>query len=67
MLQQVLEKHGAYKYLDSQPRTLSAKEHRPAYSNDGDYFSKPSAESVFDAVYEIMNEYNPDKYNAIYR
>lgn len=67
MMQQVLEIQDAYKYLDSQPRTLSAKQHRPAYSNDGDYFSKPSAESVFDSVYAIMREFNPSKYSDLYK
>lgn len=56
MMQEVLEKQGAWYYLDSPPRTLTAKEHRPAYTTDGDYFSKPNAEDIFDAVYEIMKE-----------
>jgi pyruvate/2-oxoglutarate/acetoin dehydrogenase E1 component len=66
MMQQVLEKQEAFRYLDAAPRTLSAKEHRPAYGSDGDYFSKPSAEDIFDTVYAIMHEYNPDDYPAIY-
>ncbi|MBW6499876.1 MAG: hypothetical protein K0B05_00650 [Bacteroidales bacterium] len=56
MMQEVLEKQGAWYFLDSPPRTLTAKEHRPAYTTDGDYFSKPNAEDIFDAVYEIMKE-----------
>lgn len=62
MMQEVLEKHGGWQYLDSPPKTLTAKEHRPAYTTDGDYFSKPSAEDVFDTVYAIMKEAEPEKY-----
>lgn len=66
ILQKVMEEQGAYQYLDSQPRTLTAKDHRPAYGSDGDYFSKPSAEDVFDIVYDLMHETNPGKYPRIY-
>ncbi|HBF87224.1 MAG TPA: transketolase [Bacteroidales bacterium] len=66
MMQKVLEEQKAFQYLDSAPRTLTAKEHRPAYTTDGDYFSNPNAEDVFERVYEIMNEYNPTKYPKIY-
>lgn len=66
MLQQVVEGQGAYQFLDSVPRTLSAKEHRPAYGSDGDYFSKPGAEDVFDSVYEMMREADPERFPAIY-
>ena len=66
LLQQVLEVQGGFRYLDSEPVTIAAKEHRPAYGSDGDYFSKPSADDVFDAVYKVLNEVNPDKYPAIY-
>lgn len=62
MMQQVLDEQDGYKYLDSPPRTLTAKAHRPAYGNDGDYYSKPNAEEVFSVVYEMMHEYNPTKY-----
>jgi pyruvate/2-oxoglutarate/acetoin dehydrogenase E1 component len=62
MLQEVLEKQGGWNYLDSPPRTLTGKEHRPAYTTDGDYFSKPSAEDIFDAVYEMMKEAVPGKF-----
>jgi 2-oxoisovalerate dehydrogenase E1 component len=62
MMQEVLEKQGAWSYLDSSPRTLTGKEHRPAYTTDGDYFSKPSAEDIFDAIYSIMKEAVPEKY-----
>lgn len=65
MMQQVLEVQGAWKYLDMAPRTLSAREHRPAYTTDGDYFSNPNAEDVFEAVYSIMHEANPAKYRNI--
>jgi 2-oxoisovalerate dehydrogenase E1 component len=62
MMQEVLEKQGAWQYLDSPPKTLTGKEHRPAYTTDGDYFSKPSAEDIFDAVYAIMKEAVPEKF-----
>lgn len=62
MMQEVMEKQKGWFYLDSQPRTLAAKEHRPAYSSDGDYLSKPSAEDIFDEVYAMMREAKPDKY-----
>lgn len=66
MMQKVIEEQAAYKYLDSDPKTLSAKPHRPAYGSDGDYFSKPSTEDIFEAVYAMMNEVNPSKYPSIY-
>ncbi|MBL7889173.1 MAG: transketolase [Bacteroidia bacterium] len=66
ILQKVLEEQGGYQYLDAEPRTLAAKEHRPAYGSDGDYFSKPSADDVFDAVYEMMHEADPAQYPRIY-
>jgi pyruvate/2-oxoglutarate/acetoin dehydrogenase E1 component/TPP-dependent pyruvate/acetoin dehydrogenase alpha subunit len=62
MMQEVLEKQGGWQYLDSPPKTLSGKEHRPAYTTDGDYFSKPNAEDVFDIVYGMMKEAAPEKY-----
>jgi 2-oxoisovalerate dehydrogenase E1 component len=62
MMQKVIEKEGGWRYLDSPPKTLSAKEHRPSYTTDGDYFSKPSAEDVFDVVYEMMKETAPEKF-----
>lgn len=64
MLREVIEKQGGYFWLDSPPRTLPGAEHRPAYGNDGDYWSKPNAESIFDAVYEMMHEVAPAKYPA---
>jgi len=66
ILQKLVEEQGAYNYLDSAPKTLAAKDHRPAYGTDGDYFSKPSADDVFDAVYEMMHESNPTKYPKLY-
>lgn len=66
MMQKVLEEQGGYQYLDSEPRTVAAKEHRPAYGSDGDYFSKPSADDVFDSVYNLMHEANPQKFPRIY-
>ncbi|MCK5781983.1 MAG: transketolase [Flavobacteriales bacterium] len=66
ILQHIIELQNAYQFLDSAPKTLTAKEHRPAYASDGDYFSKPSVEDVFDTVYEIMNEVDPNKYPEIY-
>ncbi|WP_269222758.1 alpha-ketoacid dehydrogenase subunit alpha/beta [Flavobacterium sp. IMCC34518] len=66
ILQQILEKQDAYNYLDSKPQTLTAKAHRPAYGTDGDYFSKPSAEDIYEKVYEMMHEVNPSKYPSLY-
>jgi pyruvate/2-oxoglutarate/acetoin dehydrogenase E1 component len=62
MLQEVIEKQGGYYYLDSAPKTLPASEHRPAYGSDGDYWSKPNAEAIFDAVYEMMHEVEPSRF-----
>lgn len=62
MMQQVLEVQGGYRYLDSPPVTLTAAPHRPPFADDGDYFSKPSAEDVFQAVYELMNEAEPGRF-----
>jgi pyruvate/2-oxoglutarate/acetoin dehydrogenase E1 component len=66
MMQKVLEEQKAYFYLDSEPRTVTAHEHRPAYSSDGDYFSNPNAEDLFEAIYQVMNESDPSKYPGIY-
>ncbi|WP_282075544.1 alpha-ketoacid dehydrogenase subunit alpha/beta [Maribacter aquivivus] len=62
LLNEIVEKQGAFEYLDSKPQTLSAKAHRPAYGTDGDYFSKPNREDIFEKVYAIMHEVNPDDY-----
>ncbi len=66
MMQEVIEKQGGYFYLDSPAKTLSATAHRPAYGSDGDYWSKPSVESIFDAAYEIMNEANPERFPTVW-
>ncbi len=65
LLQEILEKQEAYYYLDSAPQTLTAKAHRPAYATDGDYFSKPSEEDIFEKAYEIMHESDPLNYPAL--
>ncbi|MEP5831354.1 MAG: thiamine pyrophosphate-dependent enzyme [Maribacter dokdonensis] len=62
LLNEIIERQGAFKYLDSAPQTLSAKAHRPAYGSDGDYFSKPNREDIFEKVYSIMHEVHPDDY-----
>ncbi|WP_439132038.1 alpha-ketoacid dehydrogenase subunit beta, partial [Polaribacter sp.] len=66
ILQEILEKQNGYQYLDSKPSTLTSKAHRPAYGTDGDYFSKPSTEDIFEKVYEIMHEFNPTKFKSLY-
>ncbi|MFD2245223.1 alpha-ketoacid dehydrogenase subunit alpha/beta [Pontibacter ruber] len=66
MMQQVVDEQGAWRYLDSKPQCLSAHAHRPPYSSDGDYFSKPNTEDVFEAVYEILNEADPEAYPEIF-
>lgn len=66
MMQKVLEDQKGYRYLDAEPLTVTARSHRPAYSTDGDYFSNPNAEDVFEAVYNMMHEYNPAKYPRIF-
>jgi pyruvate/2-oxoglutarate/acetoin dehydrogenase E1 component/TPP-dependent pyruvate/acetoin dehydrogenase alpha subunit len=66
MMQQVLTEQGGYYHLDSEPVTLTAKAHRPAYGSDGDYFSKPSVDDIYDAVYNLMHEFNPAEYPTIY-
>lgn len=67
MLQQVIDRQGGYRWLDSEPRTLAAKEHRPSYGSDGDYYSKPNRETVFEAVYEILHEADPGSFPIFYR
>ncbi len=62
MLQEVIEKQGGYAFLDSPPRTLTAPAHRPAYGSDGDYWSKPNSEAVFNLVYDLMREVDPGAY-----
>jgi pyruvate/2-oxoglutarate/acetoin dehydrogenase E1 component/TPP-dependent pyruvate/acetoin dehydrogenase alpha subunit len=67
MMQQVLEVQGGYSWLDSEPRTLAAAAHRPAYGSDGDYWSKPNREQLFTTVYELMHEAAPASYPLFYR
>jgi pyruvate/2-oxoglutarate/acetoin dehydrogenase E1 component/TPP-dependent pyruvate/acetoin dehydrogenase alpha subunit len=62
ILNQLIQNQQVFQYLDSEPKTLTAKAHRPAYGTDGDYFSKPSAEDIFETVYRIMHEVNPKHY-----
>ncbi len=66
MMQKVLEERSGYQYLDSAPKTITAQEHRPAFSTDGDYFSNPNAEDVFDGIYQLMHEANPKRYPKLY-
>ena len=66
ILQQIIEQQDGYNHLDSKPQTLTAKAHRPSYGTDGDYFSKPSTEDIFEKVYTMMNEVNPSKYPSLY-
>ncbi|OGQ36178.1 MAG: transketolase [Deltaproteobacteria bacterium RIFCSPHIGHO2_12_FULL_43_9] len=66
MMQQVLEVQGGYNWLDAEPRTLSGKPHRPAYGTDGNYWSKPEAEHIFEAAYGIMHEIDPRTYAPIF-
>jgi pyruvate/2-oxoglutarate/acetoin dehydrogenase E1 component/TPP-dependent pyruvate/acetoin dehydrogenase alpha subunit len=62
ILNHIVDEQGGYRHLDSKPQTLSAKEHRPAYGSDGDYFSKPSVEDVYEKVYAVMHETSPEDY-----
>lgn len=66
ILQQIVDEQNAYLHLDSQPQTLTSKAHRPAYGTDGDYFSKPSVEDVFEKVYAIMHEAKPNQFPSLY-
>lgn len=66
MLDQILVKQKGYYHLDSEPVTLSAKDHRPAYGTDGDYFSKPSIDDIYEAAYKIMSEANPNDYPSLF-
>lgn len=66
MMQQVLEVQNGFQWLDSPPKTLSGANHRPAYGTDGNYYSKPNVESIFDAVYDLMRESSPSRFPAVY-
>lgn len=67
MMQQVLEKQNGYRYLDSPPITITAKSHRPPYGSDGDYFTKPNAEDIFEAIYQMMKEVAPNDFSATFK
>lgn len=66
MMQQVIEAQGGFQWLDVEPRTLTAQPHRPAFGTDGNYFSKPNVQDVFDMVYDLMHESDPAAYPAFY-
>uniref|UniRef100_UPI00404B5FA2 alpha-ketoacid dehydrogenase subunit alpha/beta n=1 Tax=Flavobacterium sp. TaxID=239 RepID=UPI00404B5FA2 len=66
LMQEILETQNGYKYLDSKPQTLTAKPHRPAYGTDGDYYSKPSAEDIYEKIYAIMHEVKPYEFKKLY-
>ncbi len=66
LLNEILVKQNAYEFLDSKPITLTAKEHRASYGTDGDYFSKPNAEDIFETIYNMMREVNPSKFKKLY-
>ncbi len=66
ILHKILDEQESYFNLDSEPQCLTAEDHRPAYASDGDYFSKPNAEDIYEAIYGIMSEANPEKFPAIY-
>jgi pyruvate/2-oxoglutarate/acetoin dehydrogenase E1 component len=66
IMQQIIEVQNAYDYLDSKPQTLTSKEHRPPYGTDGDYFSKPSVEDIYERVYGMMHEVNPKQYPNLF-
>ncbi len=66
IFQQIIDEQNVYEFLDSKPQTLAAKAHRPAYGTDGDYFSKPSIEDIYEKIYAIMSEVNPSKFPKLY-
>lgn len=66
ILQKIMEEQGGFRYLDSEPVTIASKEHRPAYGSDGDYFSKPNADDVFDVIYGLMRETDPARFPELY-
>ena len=61
-MQQVIDREQGFWYLDAQPRTVTSKDHRPAYGSDGDYWSKPNREQIFEAAYEMMHETDPENF-----
>ncbi len=66
MMQEVLDKQGGYFYLDAKPVCISAKEHRPPYGSEGDYFTKPNEDLIFDVAYKVMHEAKPAEYPLLY-
>jgi hypothetical protein len=62
VFQQVFENQSAFRWLDSEPRTITAKAHRAAFGSDGDYFSKPNAEDVYETIYNMMHEVDPGRF-----
>ena len=66
MMQKVIEEQRGYQWLDSRPRTLTAKEHRPAYGSDGDYFSKPNREQIIGVISAMMHESVPERFSLLY-
>jgi len=66
LLNEIIEKQNAFEYLDSKPITLTAKDHRASYGTDGDYFSKPNSEDIFETIYSMMHEVDPIKYKKLY-
>jgi pyruvate/2-oxoglutarate/acetoin dehydrogenase E1 component len=66
IMQQIVDEQEAYQYLDSKPATLAAKSHRAAYGSDGDYFSKPSVDDIFDKIYDMMHECKPALFPVFY-
>ena len=66
MLDQILVKQKGYYHLDAEPVTISAQDHRPAYGTDGDYFSKPNIEDIFEQIYAVMKADDPQKYQELY-
>jgi pyruvate/2-oxoglutarate/acetoin dehydrogenase E1 component len=67
MMQQAIEVQGGFAWLDSEPRTLASQPHRPAYGSDGDYFSKPNREQIFETAYELLHEADPKRFPIFYR
>ena len=66
IMQQILERDNGYFHLDSKPLSITGKNHRPAYGSDGDYFSKPNVEEIFDKVYNLLSEASPNEFRGIY-
>ncbi|MFN5459749.1 MAG: thiamine pyrophosphate-dependent enzyme [Bacteroidota bacterium] len=66
ILHKIIEEQGGFKFLDSAPITITSREHRPAYGSDGDYFSKPNADDVFERIYDMMHEFDPNRYPSIF-